>query len=167
MASERTHSADNLEPGRLSAPALHSALSRLIAETADPGMLLAEAGRLIVRIPECRLAWFGLIDARDGRVLPAVDVRRDGRSGMAQVRHWDEAEARLNAFDLGPHSRLPALAENLPQAGTGDPWREAGLSLGCRTSAWTAIVRGDVAVGALGVYVTSRTSVRPADLAGL
>ena len=167
MASDRTHPADPFEPGRLSAPALHSALSRLIAEAPDPGSLLSEAGKLVLHVPACRLVWFGLIDPRDGRVIPTVDVRLEGRARAARVTFWEEGEARKQAFDLTPPARLPAVEGNLANVGLADPWREAARALGCRASAWVPMVRGDVAVGALGVYVSSRAAVRPLELAGL
>ncbi len=167
MAADRTHAADPSEPGRLSAPALHSALSRLIAEAPDTRSLLAEAGRLVLRVPDCRLVWFGLIDPRDGRVIPLVDVRREGDGPPTRVTVWEEAQARQESFDLTPPIRPPAVEGDFALAGLTDPWQQAAHTLGCKASAWVPMVRGDVAVGALGVYVTTRAAIRPLELAGL
>ncbi len=119
--------------------------------TSTPEELLSLICELSVDSMDVKLAWVGLTDQENMRVIPIASTEDKGYLKNIQIR-YDDSPLGKGPTGTAIREKRTVIQQSIPTDPTYKPWREEAMKRGFVTSAAVPLIFGDVCLGALNLY---------------
>ncbi|MBI5566717.1 MAG: PAS domain S-box protein [Chloroflexi bacterium] len=140
-----------------------SQINQTIVHMRDRALLFEQICRVAVEYGQFRLAWIGLTDEATGQIVPAVFAGEElGYLAMLPNTYRDEQQGRGPTGTAIREGRCVICQDIATDPGM-QPWRDAALQRGYRSSAAVPIRQNAQVVGALTVYAAEPHSLDTED----
>jgi PAS domain S-box-containing protein len=123
----------------------------LVIRERDPGKILAEACKILVRTRSYRLVWVGLTEPDSKRVLPAACAGSGADFLKTTSFTWDEMATGRGPVGTALRNRETSVCQNIGTDPDFAPWREAALVRGYGSMAAAPMIHGNHMFGVLAV----------------
>ncbi len=140
-----------------------SQINQTIVHVRDRASLFEQICRVAVEHGQFRLAWIGLIDEATGQIVPTTFAGEEqGYLTNARVTFRDEPQGR-GPTGTAIREGHSILSQDIATDPGMQPWRDAALQRGYRSSAAVPIRQNGQVIGALTVYAAEPHSLDAED----